>query len=297
MVNEDFYHLLLNLMLFVPLLGIAVLLALPKASAKYVALVFSLVSFVLSLVVFKGYLAVSGQQLSAQDGGYVFYRAFEMAQGTFLEGYDIKYILGIDGISIYLILLTTLLFPLSIWFSFSSVHKMDKGYYALLLLLMTSVMGVFMSLDLVLFYIFFELGLIPMYFLIGIWGGKDRIYAALKFFLYTLAGSVLLLLAVIYLGLKVGPHVSPDLLFTSDLSTLMHYLFDPGSPAALSWNEQYWLFLGFAISFAIKVPVFPVHTWLPDAHVQAPTAGSVILAGVLLQRGTYGLIRCCLSLL
>lgn len=296
MANTDLYFALLNLMMYLPLVGIPVLLLLPKASAKYVAMAFSLMSFIVSIVIYKGYLDASALELSGEKGGYLFYKAFEMAEGTFLSGFDIKYAMGIDGISIYLVLLTTLLFPLSIWFSWKSIEKLDKGYYSLLLLLQTGVLGVFMSLDIVLFYMFFEVGLIPMYFLIGIWGGKDRIYASLKFFLYTLAGSVLLLLGVIYLGQKIGPYLGNDIVFTSDLQVILQYLFSPDSPVSLSWDEQIWLFLAFAVSFAIKVPMFPVHTWLPDAHVQAPTAGSVILAGVLLKMGTYGLIRFCLPL-
>ena len=289
MGDQDLYSLLLNITLFLPLLGIPLVLMAGK-KAKYVAFAVSLLTFIISLVVYKGYMDIG--RMAVGSSGYAFYKAYELASGSFLTGYDIKYIVGIDGISIYLVLLTTLLFPLSMWFSFGSVSKYQKGYYAMLLLLQTGVTGVFVSLDMVLFYMFFEVGLIPMYFLIGLWGGKDRIYASLKFFLYTLAGSVLLLIAIVYLGQYVASFIPGGQVFTSDLGTITHVLITQGIP----FDIQLYLFLGFAISFLVKVPIFPVHTWLPDAHVQAPTAGSVILAGVLLKMGTYGLIRFCLPL-
>jgi NADH-quinone oxidoreductase subunit M len=179
-------------------------------------------------------------------------------------------------------LLTTLLFFLSILFSIGSVKTHVKSYYVLLLLLETSVLGVFLSLDLFLFYLFFEVGLIPMYFLIGLWGGEKRIFAAVKFFLYTFVGSVLFLISILYLGDYAGDQLKEGI-FTTDFAKLM--------AVALPRTLQFWLFWGFAIAFLIKVPVFPVHTWLPLAHTEAPTAGSVILAGVLLKMGTYGLMR------
>ncbi|MCL4135234.1 UNVERIFIED_CONTAM: hypothetical protein GTU68_015488 [Idotea baltica] len=179
-------------------------------------------------------------------------------------------------------MLTTLIFPLSIYFSWGSVDKFPRAYYALMLFLEVGVLGFFVALDMLLFYVFFEMVLIPMYFLIGIWGGKDRVYASLKFFLYTLVGSLLMLIAIIYLG-------THGMMFTTDYSLLRAF-------ADVTPTAEKWLFAAFALSFAVKVPLFPLHTWLPDAHVQAPTAGSVILAGVLLKMGTYGLVRFCLPL-
>lgn len=271
---------LLNTLIFSALVGIPLILALNARQAKYIALAVSLIPLALSLYLFAGYrAAVDAGQLQA--GGYLFETAYR-----WFSNYDIKFITGIDGISIYLVLLTTLLFPLSIWFSWSSVDKHEKAYYSLLLLLEMGVLGVFLSLDLVLFYVFFEVGLIPMYFLIGIWGGKDRIYASVKFFLYTLVGSLLMLVCILYLGNLVGGAVNAGV-FTSDLIYILEYLRSNPLPA----GAETWLFWGFALAFLIKVPVFPLHTWLPAAHVQAPTSGSVILAGLLLKMGTYGLVR------
>jgi len=280
---------LFTLLIFLPLVGIPFTLALKDKALKAAALVFSLIPFALSLFLYFQYLDLA-PTLGA-DGGYTVYKSIPWFSEGF--GSDIKFIIGVDGISIYLVLLTTFLFPLSIYFSWGSVSMYQQGYYTLLLLLEAGVLGVFMSLDLIVFYIFFEVGLIPMYFLIGIWGsktkpgGRSRIYAAVKFFLYTLVGSFIMLIGLLYLCTLAGDAVNGGV-FTSDLSKVLQYHI----PADL----QMWLFFSFAISFLIKVPVFPVHTWLPDAHVMAPTAGSVILAGVLLKMGTYGLIRFCLPL-
>ena len=282
-MSEDlqFYSTLLNILVFLPLAGIPLILLLKSSMAKYLALGTSVVVLVLTGVLYTGYLQFSGPEIAAD--GFVFQSSAEW----FSARYDIKFITGIDGITIYLVLLNAILFPLAILFSMGSVTKNEKGYYNLLLLLMTGVTGVFVSLDLVLFYVFFELGLIPMYFLIGIWGGKNRIYASVKFFLYTLVGSLLMMVAILYLGFAAGPAF--DAVFTSDYLKIIAGIDVPG-------GVQNYLFWGFALSFLIKVPVFPVHTWLPDAHVQAPTSGSVILAGILLKMGTYGLIRFCLPL-
>ena len=289
---------LLILLVFSPLIG-AIIIAFLKENneglSKQVALITSLVPFVLSIFVYVEYLSRVSQGLLYSDPeGFVFYFDFNwLTEGNF----DINFTMAVDGISIYLLLLTTLLFPITMYFSWS-VEKHQRAYYFLLLLLETGILGFFVALDMLLFYVFFEMVLIPMYFLIGIWGGKDRVYASLKFFLYTLVGSLLMLIAIIYLGANVDL-TSPELLssrpdlkdviFTTDYNLILKY-------ASISASAQGWLFLAFALSFAIKVPLFPLHTWLPDAHVQAPTAGSVILAGVLLKMGSYGLVRFCLPL-
>ncbi|NPA90081.1 MAG: NADH-quinone oxidoreductase subunit M, partial [Chloroflexi bacterium] len=192
----------------------------------------------------------------------------------------INYILGVDGISLFLVLLTTFLGPIVILASWENIKDRAVTYLFLMLLLETGMLGVFLALDLVLFYIFWELTLIPMYFIIGIWGGPRRVYAAIKFFIYTMAGSALMLVAILVLRYYSG---------TFDLTYILEH-------TRLDYYVQWWLFLAFALAFAIKVPVFPFHTWLPDAHVEAPTAGSVILAGILLKMGTYGFIRFALPL-
>jgi NADH-quinone oxidoreductase subunit M len=193
---------------------------------------------------------------------------------AWLPELGLRYHLGVDGISLFLVLLTTLLMPIALYFSNLYVHEKVGAYLALMLLLETAMIGSFVALDLVLFFVFFEFTLIPMYFLIGQWGSGNRVYAALKFFLYTFAGSAVMLVAILAIYFETG---------TFDITEL--------SGAALSPALQTWGFLAFALAFAIKVPLFPFHTWLPDAHVQAPTAGSVILAGILLKLGTYGYLR------
>ena len=194
---------------------------------------------------------------------------------TVSHGWNIQYFLGVDGLSILLVLLTAFLTPISILSTWTAVEERVKDFMIFFLLLEVGMMGVFLAQDLFLFYIFWEFTLVPMYFLIGIWGGPRRIYAAIKFFLYTMAGSILMLLAILWLGIYGGTFNVPDLIAQGNI------------PA----NVQMWLFLAFAAAFAIKVPMWPLHSWLPDAHVEAPTAGSVILAGVLLKMGTYGFLR------
>ncbi len=197
-----------------------------------------------------------------------------------IPAFGISYAVGVDGISLFLVVLTGFLTPLALLSSWESVHQRMRAFCMLILLLEAAMIGVFVSLDLFLFYVFWDAMLIPMYFLIGVWGYDQRIYAAVKFILYTMAGSVLMLLAII--GLAVLQHSSTNA-YSFDLNTL----YELQVPARL----QFWFFLAFTLAFAIKVPLFPFHTWLPDAHVQAPTAGSVILAGVLLKMGTYGMVR------
>jgi NADH-quinone oxidoreductase subunit M len=188
---------------------------------------------------------------------------------------QIDYFLGVDGLSVLLVLLTTFLTPISIISTWSAVEDRVKEFLIFFLLLEVGMVGVFLAQDIFLFYIFWEFTLVPMYFLIGIWGGPRRVYAAIKFFLYTMAGSILMLLAILWLGITFESFSVPDLIAQGGI---------PGS-------VQTWLFLAFAAAFAIKVPMWPLHSWLPDAHVEAPTAGSVILAGVLLKMGTYGFLR------
>jgi NADH-quinone oxidoreductase subunit M len=215
---------------------------------------------------------------------------FEQAV-PWIPSLGIHYHVGIDGISLFLVLLTTFLTPIAILSSWNSIDKRLKEYYLFMLLLETGMVGVFIALDFFLFYAFWEVMLVPMYFLIGVWGGQRRIYAALKFFIYTMLGSVLMLVAIISLYFFNETATGAG---TFDFSTILANI--QSGRLVLSSVQQYWLFLAFFLAFAIKVPLFPFHTWLPDAHVEAPTAGSVLLAGVLLKMGTYGIVRFCLPM-
>ncbi len=269
---------ILSTILFLPLLG-AIIIALMNAEnkklIKILGLMFSTVPFIVSVWLFLKFNGASGEMQFVE-------------RYSWITNLDISYKIGVDGISLLLVVLTTFLTPIALLASWESIENKLKGYVALMLLLEVGTLGVFMSLDIFLFYVFWEFMLIPMYFIIGIWGGGERIYAAIKFFLYTMAGSLLMLVAIIWLGYYAS--TLPGGIFTTDLMKL--YQIAPGIPMSI----QSWMFLAFALSFCIKVPLFPFHTWLPDAHVQAPTAGSVILAGVLLKMGTYGLVRFCLPL-
>ena len=265
---------LLSLVIFLPALGALLLLALPSVSAiRWAALATTVVTFVLSIGLWLGFDA----SISTAQAPQMMTRL-----PWFGSAIDITYFVGVDGLNLLLLLLTTLLGPIVVLSSWTYIGKAHKGYYALLLLLETGVLGVFASFDVFLFYIFFELTLIPMVFIIGIWGGEDRVYAAIKFVIYTLVGSLLMLVGVLWLGFAAGDAVNGGV-FTTDWYKLVSF----GVPL----GAQYGMLFLFGIAFAVKVPLFPFHTWLPDAHTQAPTGGSVILAGVLLKMGTYGLLR------
>ena len=257
---------ILSGLLVLPLVGAAFILTLrgdgeaARSNARWAALATTVATFILSLVAWGRFDTATA--------------SFQLVESHAWLTQTIRFKLGVDGFSMPLILLTTFLMPFCILASWESIGHRVKEYFVAFLVLETTMIGVFSALDLVLFYLFFEAGLIPMYLIIGIWGGKERIYAAYKFFLYTLLGSVLMLLAIMAMYWQAG---------TTDIPTLLAHKF----PA----NLQTWLWLAFFASFAVKMPMWPVHTWLPDAHVEAPTAGSVILAGVLLKMGGYGFIR------
>ena len=265
----------LSALVFTPTLGAIALALLPTtddAQIRRAALGFSLVPLVVSLGV-----------LMAFDSGTADFQMVERL--AWIPDFGVSYHLGIDGISLFLVVLTTLLTTLVILNGFGDVHRRVREYMALMLVLETGMLGAFVALDLFLFYVFWEVMLVPMYLLIGVWGGARRIYAAVKFALYTMFGSLLMLVAILYLA-WLHQAASGDWSF--DLLRLYELPIDAGT--------QLWLFAAFALAFAIKVPMFPFHTWLPDAHVEAPTGGSVILAGVLLKMGTYGFLRFALPL-
>jgi len=269
---------ILSIILFTPLVGAFVLLFVPKENKnaiRWIANIFALGGLLISLPLIPRFWEVHtdvSQRFHMIEGG----------MNNWIPSIGAGYHLGIDGISFLLIMLTTLLGWISIFCSWTAIEDRVKEYYAWFLILQTGMLGVFMALDFFLFFVFWEAMLVPMYLLIGIWGGPRKLYAAIKFFLYTLAGSVLMLLGILFLYFH---HHTETGVYTFSIEAL--YTSAPHIP----FNYAVWLFFAFFIGFAIKVPMFPFHTWLPDAHVEAPTAGSVILAGVLLKMGTYGFIR------
>jgi len=266
---------ILDLLLAIPAIGFFVGLIMPRAqeqAIRLLTLVFSLIAFIVSL----------GLAIGFQTGQTT--QQF-VTNVVWIQNPEIHYHVGIDGLSLWLIILTTFLTPIAILISWKSIQKQAKEFFAFLLLLEFGLIGVFAAWDLFLFFVFWEIVLVPMYFLIGIWGHDRRIYAAVKFFLYTMAGSALMLVAIIFLYTQSG---------TFDYATILDQL--ASGRIALSHIQETLLFLAFFIAFAIKVPLFPLHTWLPDAHVEAPTAGSLMLASVMLKMGTYGLVRFCLPL-
>ncbi len=254
-------------LLLLPVAGALLVVAAPAPRARSIALVVSLAEFVVSAGLWWSFVPEGGMQFAASI--------------PWMPQWGIAYRVGIDGISLFMVLLTTLTMPLCVLGSWNYITQRERGFYALLLVLLSGILGVFISLDLFLFYVFWEVMLIPMYFLIGIWGGSNRLYASIKFFIYTMVGSLLMLVAILVTVWVVGA-ATGVLSFSYD-----HVL----ANASAVGGRAPWLFAAFALAFAIKVPVFPFHTWLPDAHVEAPTAGSVILAGVLLKMGTYGFLR------
>jgi NADH-quinone oxidoreductase subunit M len=273
----DFYNNhILTVVLFTPLVGALLLLFVPRESEnahRVIGNLFGFLGFLVSLPLISRF---------SLDPGAPRFQFYENA--NWIPSIGAHYTLGIDGISLLLVILTTLLGAISILSSWSAIQIRKKEYYILFLLLQVGMLGVFMALDFFLFYMFWEVMLVPMYFLIGVWGSERRLYAAIKFFLYTLAGSVLMLLGILALYFKAGAN-------TFDIPTLL------AAAPQFSTSAAVILFWAFFFAFAIKVPMFPFHTWLPDAHTEAPTAGSVILAGVLLKMGTYGFIRFSLPLL
>ena len=269
-VNYSYW--VLHTLIWMPVLGVLAVLWANEHRGKHVAFCWSLVVFILSIGLWWAFdPTVGGMQMQSTI--------------PWIEVWGVSYSLGIDGVSLFMVMLTTFSGSISILASFNYIKDRQRSFYALMLILEAGVVGVFLATDLLLFYIFFELTLVPMYFIVGIWGGARRIYAAIKFFLYTALGSLLMLVGILYLVYQAKAHLG-----------VPTFAYDALLNVPLSSVEQLWLFVAFALAFSVKVPVFPLHTWLPDAHVEAPTPGSVILAAVLLKMGTYGFLRFLLPL-
>ncbi len=299
---------LTTITLFIPMIGLVILLFMngetQRDNIKWVAFGTSILAFAASVLMWVSFDPSAAGLQMVQRNTWA-----EVSLGESVI--NISYFVGVDGISLLLVLLTTFIMPIAILGSFGSHIFEERGreklYYIFMMLLEWSMIGVFVIHDLIIFYVFWEVTLVPMYFLIGIWGAEERIYAAVKFFLYTMAGSILMLIAILYVGNKSGTFSTYSAAGDVGVIEMVHSYegegsyWDPGaaededSGFLLSSVESF-LFLGFLVAFAIKVPIFPFHSWLPDAHVQAPTAGSVILAGVLLKMGTYGIVRFNLTL-
>ncbi len=265
---------LIYLMLLAPLAGIPLIALLQKPMSKTVAFLLSLVPFVISVLLWAGFSSAEKYE------GFAYYSSVSWFSS---ENFDISFALGMDGISLMMIVMTTLLFPLILLYSWNRIEKQVRLYYIMLMVMETAIIGFFLSLDMLLFYVFFELVLIPAIFFIGIWGDANRREAAIKFFLYTLAGSLLMLIAIIYMGTAA---VTDG--FTTNYFTLQEAGFEPAL--------QGWLFLAFAISFGIKAPIFPFHSWQADAYSASSTTGTVIMAAILSKMGVYGLLRFCMPL-
>lgn len=262
----------LHALIWLPVLGVGLVLWADEARAKSLAFWWSIAVFVLSLGLWWAFEpGVAGMQMQSTI--------------PWIATWGVSYSLGIDGISLFMVMLTTFTTSVAVLGSFNYIKQRERAFYALMLLLEAAVVGVFVATDLFLFYVFFELTLVPMYFIVGIWGGERRIYAAIKFFLYTAFGSLLMLVGILYLFAKAKSLLGVPTFAYADLLQV-----------SLTGTEQLWLFTAFALAFSVKVPLFPLHTWLPDAHVEAPTPGSVILAAVLLKMGTYGFLRFLLPL-
>lgn len=261
----------ISITLFLPLVGALILMMVPAEHERvhrHISMAFMCLTFLVSLALITGF--------DPANGNYQLASKYE--QVPWISSIGASYLLGVDGISLWLVILTTFLGPFLVLASYKYIDKHVKEFHLALLILQTAMIGAFVALDVLLFYVFWELMLVPMYLIIGVWGAQQRIYAAVKLFLYTMVGSLLMLVAILYIYGKGGGE-------SFALADMM------ATAQGLSLSEQRWLFAAFALAFLIKVPVFPLHTWLPDAHVQAPTAGSVVLAGILLKMGTYGLIR------
>src|SRR2546421_5604667 len=265
-------HTVLTALLVWPVVAAAVVLLVPERWAKHVALAASLAEFAVSVPLWWTFQPAAGMQF--------------VLDVPWIPFWGIHYTVGVDGISLFMVLVTTFLVPLSVLGSYTYITTRERGFYALMLVLTSGMIGVFVALDLFLFYVMWEVMLIPMYFIIGVWGGERRLYAAIKFFIYTFFGSLLMLVAILALVALVGQRSG---IYSFSYVYLAAHRGEIGPSA-------FWLFGAFFLAFAIKVPMFPFHTWLPDAHVEAPTAGSVILAGVLLKMGTYGFLRFALPL-